>query len=122
MTEKYLTIDLHNHYHPKETAQLAVNVDGTNFQAILKQRPKFLGSRTHDIELRLKLMDAAGVDMVILNQTPWSPQGLEMCKTINNGIAKVAREHPDRFIPCCHIPLENNIEVLDEMNRGINEF
>jgi predicted TIM-barrel fold metal-dependent hydrolase len=68
------------------------------------------------------MMDEAGVDMAVLNQAAWSPQGLEMCRAINDGYAEAGKKYPDRFIPCIHIPLEAGPEVLAEVDRGVNEL
>ena len=61
MTEKWLTIDVHNHFYPKKTAQLARDVGGTNFAAKIKNQPAGFYDRTYDLEQRLQLMDEAGV-------------------------------------------------------------
>jgi predicted TIM-barrel fold metal-dependent hydrolase len=122
MNEKMFVIDLHNHFYPPETAQLARDVDGTDFASKIKNRPSGFYNKTHDLDQRLQMMDGAGVDMAVLNQAAWSPQGLEMCRAINDGYAEAGKTHPDRFIPCTHIPPEASPEVLAELDRGVNEL
>lgn len=121
MTEKYLVIDAHNHYLPKEATRLACKADGFDYVASLKRVPVGY-ENTFDIERRVRLMDEAGVDIAVLEQSSWSPQGLEMCKAMNDGYAEAVRRYPDRFIPCAHLPLEPGQEVLDEFERAYNEL
>lgn len=121
MTKKWFVVDLHNHYYPERTVQLARNVDGTDFAAKIKHRPSGY-SKTSDLEQRLEMMDEAGVDMAVLNQAAWSPQGIEMCRAINDGYAEAARKYPDRYISCAHLPLSGGRESLDELDRAVNKL
>lgn len=122
MTEKWFTVDLHNHFYPKKTAQMARNASGTSFSSRIKNQPKGFYDKTFDLEQRLQMMDEAGVDMAVLNQAAWSSQGIAMCRAINDGYAEAGGKYPDRYIPCAHIPPEGGPEALDELDRAINEL
>jgi len=119
MAEKWLVIDAHNHYIPEKAKALAGEADGMDYTASLKRMPVGYGA-TQDNELRIQIMDEAGVDMVVLEQSAWSPQGLEMCRALNDGYAEAERKYPERLIPCAHLPLEGGQAVLDELDRAIN--
>ncbi|MBW1800823.1 MAG: amidohydrolase [Deltaproteobacteria bacterium] len=121
MSEKWLVIDMHNHFYPKKTAEMVKNVAGMNMADKMKARPGFY-AKTHDLEKRVQLMDEAGVDMTVLNQAAWSPQGIEMCRAINDGYAEAGRQWPDRYIPCAHVPPEGGPDALDELDRAINDL
>jgi predicted TIM-barrel fold metal-dependent hydrolase len=121
VTEKRLIIDLHTHYHPEGTKHLARKADGTNYPAMVQSGGNVL-TMIHDLEKRFQMMDDAGMDMIVPNQAPWSPQGMDMCRAINDGYAEAGREYPDRIIPCAHLPLEGNQKVLDELDRAITEL
>jgi len=73
MAEKWLVIDAHNHYIPEKAKALTREADGMDFTASVKRLP--VGYRaTSDNERRIALMDEAGVDMVVLEQSAWSPK------------------------------------------------
>ena len=74
MTDNWLIVDVHNHYYPERTADLAGRMDGMDLVARMQSRPGFY-TKAFDLENRLKMMDEVGVDMVVLSQTPWSPRG-----------------------------------------------
>jgi len=122
MADKWLVVDLHNHFYPENTARLARDADGTDFASRVKKRPSGFYSKTYDLEQRLEMMDQAGVDMAVLNQAAWSPQGMEMCRAINDGYAEAARKHPKRYIPCAHIPPDGARESLEELERAVNDL
>ena len=52
----------------------------------------------------------------------WTPLGLEVCKAINDGFAKLARQHPGKFIPLAHVPPLEGQRAIDELERAIKEL
>jgi len=118
LTEKWFVVDAHSHLVPRKAAALAGAADGFDFKAVQKKRAHGI-KKTQDVENRLELMDEAGVDMALINTSSWSPQGLKMCRAINDGYAEVMAEHPDRFLACAHVPLEAGNNIIDELNRAV---
>jgi predicted TIM-barrel fold metal-dependent hydrolase len=121
MTGKWFVVDAHSHLVPRKAAALAGAADGFDFKAVQKKRAHGI-KKTQDIEKRLELMDEAGVDMALINTSSWSPQGLKMCRAINDGYAEVMAQYPDRFLACAHVPLETDNQIIDELNRAVNEL
>lgn len=121
MDNNWFVVDAHSHLVPKKAAELARAADGFDFKAVQKKRAHGI-KKTMDIEERLKLMDEAGVDMALINTSSWSPQGIRMCRAINDGYAEVMAQYPDRFLACAHIPLEANEDTMDELNRAVSEL
>jgi predicted TIM-barrel fold metal-dependent hydrolase len=119
MTKKWLIIDSHNHFIPREATKLACTAEGMDYHVRLKRIPARY-EKTYEIEPRLQFMDEVGVDMVVINTSSWSPQGLEMCRALNNGYAEVVYKYPERFIGCAHVPLDGRQETVDELNRAVN--
>jgi predicted TIM-barrel fold metal-dependent hydrolase len=119
MTEKVLLIDSHNHFIPEKATELACAADGMDFRDRLKKMAAGY-VKNFEIEPRLRLMDEAGVDMVVLHTAAWSPQGIGMCRALNDGYAEAVRKYPERFIGCAHVPLEGGRETVDELNRAVN--
>ena len=119
MTKKWRVIDSHNHFIPKKATDLACIADGTDYRVRLKKM--VVGyEKNYEIEPRLQFMDEAGVEMVVLNTASWSPQGIEMCRALNDGYAEAVHRYPKRFIGCAHVPLDGGGETLDELNRAVN--
>ena len=110
MAEKYLVVDVHHHHIPEGI-----------IRKMSKERPPGW-KRGTEIESRLRLMDEAGVDMAVIEHAAASLHGLDICREINDGYAKIVHDYPKKFIPCVHIPLEGRLEVLDELERVVNEW
>jgi len=123
MVEKWLVIDAHHtHFLPKEAIAEAGVSRGFDFSGLLRGDMNIPYGRIQDLEGTLRIMEDAGIDMAVLHCAPWSPQGLEICKALNDGYAKLARDYQDKFILCGHIPLEQGQDVIDEIERCINEL
>jgi len=120
--ERWIVIDIHNHLIPRKAAQLASVAEGKDYAAIVKRQAAAGLDSSLEIERRLKFMEEAGVDRVVLNSSAWSPQGLEMCRALNDGYADLQHKYPGRFIPCAHVPLEGGQGALDELDRAVHEL
>lgn len=120
MSKKWLVIDSHTHYLPEEVVAKAGVSHGFDYAALLKGDMSIPYKRIRDIEEILRIMEGAGIDMAVENQSAWSPQGLEVCKAINDGYARILRKYPGKFILCGHVPLEGGQIVVDEVDRCIN--
>ena len=121
MTDKWLVIDAHTHFLPEE-AILTAKEKGLDFSAITVEDHKIPLNKTRDIEGLLRIMGDAGVDMAVLNMSQWSSFGLEVCRAMNNSYARIERNYPGKFILCGHAPLQQGQEVVDEIERCINEL
>ena len=117
---KWLVIDAHSHFLPEEAVAQAVS-EGFDLSTI-SGKGKTALKKTEDIEETARIMEDAGVDMAVLSQAPWSQIGLQVCKALNNGYARIARNYPNKFILCGHIPLRQGQDVIDEIERCINEL
>jgi len=121
MTQRYRLIDSHNHFIPRKATDLACKADGTDYRDRLKKMPVGY-EKNFEIEPRLKFMDKAGVEKAVLHTASWSPQGIEMCRTLNDGYGAIVQRYPDRFIGCAHVPLDGSPETLNELNRAIHDL
>jgi predicted TIM-barrel fold metal-dependent hydrolase len=120
MSKKWFVVDAHNHYYPEEATKKVAFADGMDYTAGFKGVQANAYSRAMSIDLTVKLMDDAGVDMAVLEQAALSPVGIELCKAMNDGYAQAASAHPGRFIPCVHLPLDSSATTLNELDRAIN--
>jgi predicted TIM-barrel fold metal-dependent hydrolase len=80
-----------------------------------------------DVQQRLELMDAAGVEMQVLSH-PAGPYfadaavAVEGARLINNSLSALVRAHPDRFAAYAVLPLPHVDESLRELRRALDEL
>jgi predicted TIM-barrel fold metal-dependent hydrolase len=79
------------------------------------------------VALRLRTMDAAGVRMQVLSPTlaPYfvdESTGVTAVRLLNDGHARLAREHPGRFASFVSLPAPHVAASLREMRRGLDDL
>ncbi len=101
---------------------------GTDGRQFVMEKPRGYPNINHtnlesDTTARLKAMDEAKVDKAILRIAIFGEWlNLEMCKTVNDLMAKCIRKHPDRFLGLAVVPPWGDEESLDEVDRCINDL
>lgn len=90
--------------------------------------PAYVSDRLYDFfDLRIAEMDAAGVDMQVLShQSPGSQRladdvALDACRNVNNALADVIKQMPDRFAGFAMIPTNLPDAAADELSRAVEE-
>lgn len=82
-----------------------------------------------NIDARIADMDGMGVDMMLL--TPSPPNGFyraseavagEVARATNDDVAKIARDHGDRFMACGNVALQHVETSCAELSRGMQEL
>lgn len=87
-----------------------------------------LGARGTDMELRLKDMDEAGVDMQVLTQGPPAVYHLEKEVAIqaaqeqNDYLAETIAKYPGRFAGLATLPLQDTDAAVAELDRAIGHL
>lgn len=81
------------------------------------------------VERRLADMDETGVDRQLLSTVPvmfsyWAEpaRGRELARYLNEHLATVAREHPDRFAALGTVPLHDPEMAIAELERCMGEW
>ncbi|MFQ5913565.1 MAG: amidohydrolase family protein, partial [Nitrospinota bacterium] len=72
----------------------------------------------HDVAAHLQDMDEAGLDASVVHLAQWNHKGLAVCRELNDGFAELADRHPDRILPCAHVPLSGDEDTLNELDRA----
>ena len=131
---KSLRVDIHCHYLNREVAAKVTHLDPgrhepsvvyanaltreTNVKQMKDRAPKL-----SDIALRLKDMDAMGIDVQAVSPAPnqtyyWTDPGLgaELARCVNERIAEIVAQHPDRFIGLGTVPLQDADLAVSELN------
>jgi aminocarboxymuconate-semialdehyde decarboxylase len=137
---KLKVVDVHCHYlNPvvnQKTAHLnAAQYDPTvifandltnetNVKQMKDRAPKLMG-----IEVRLKDMDRMGVDIQAVAPAPYHyfyftepAYGAELAREVNEGIANVVAQHPDRFVGMGSVPLQNGELAVQELEYCVKKL
>ena len=83
----------------------------------------------HDIERRFADMDATGVDMHVLSGAPqtWlygqeAAVGVAAAAIQNDEMARLVKEHPDRFAAIATLPMQAPDKAADELRRAMTKL
>jgi len=124
MPEAYVDIFTRNTQSPSMKRDL----DGT-VVTIINDRPLLRSDPAgYAIKKKISDMDALGIDISILSPNIPGPcmlapeLALKGAKTINNFIAEVIQQYPDRFAGIASLPWQNPQEAIDEMNRAVDHL
>ncbi len=83
---------------------------GTDLQQIVLEKPQGYenlnyAENQYDIDLQLKDMDAAGIDVGILRVPCWQEWlSLEQCRQVNDKLHALLNRHPSRFRALAVVP------------------
>ena len=130
--KKNLVIDAHHHWMPEEhyrRPELYVRQDEEVIHEADRFRIRRAGIQlfspprmTARIDEQIKSMDRAGVDQAVLHVGVWLDWvDLKVARLINDKMAEVRTQHPDRIIALAHVPpLET--EGQRELRRAVLEL
>lgn len=133
-------IDLHCHYlNPVVNAKTAhldlgkydpttVFADDltreTNVRQMKTRAPKLTG-----VTERLADMDRMGVDIQAVCPAPYQffywtepDYGAELAREVNEGMARIAADHPDRFVALGSVPLQDSQLAIRELNHCVKNL
>ena len=137
---KAKVVDLHCHYlnpavnqktahlNPAQYDPTTVFADAitreTNVKQMASRAPKLTG-----VTQRLKDMDRMGVDIQAVCPAPyhffyWTEPayGAELAREVNEGIAKVVADTPERFVGMGSVPLQNAELAIAELNHCVKNL
>jgi aminocarboxymuconate-semialdehyde decarboxylase len=96
----------------------------TNVKQMKDRAPKLMG-----IDVRLKDMDRMGVDIQAVAPAPYHyfyftepAYGAELAREVNEGIANVVAQHPDRFVGMGSVPLQNAELAVQELEYCVKKL
>ncbi|MEK9661666.1 MAG: amidohydrolase family protein [Alphaproteobacteria bacterium] len=137
---KHITVDIHCHVHVPEADKMVeghmkledmpVAYYASNLTRKLNvQQNKQLMPKLTDPALRIADMDATGVDVQAISPSPfhynyWAEADLARATTrlVNDRMAELGAQHPDRFVPMCTVPLQHPKLALEELNRCHKQY
>ena len=140
------TIDIHFHVVPPRfvdcmrTGQIseAVEIDSASGADRLVLHPPpgiavepdtHLRPQVYDARLILAAMDRRKLDAAAISPPPellmyWTPPelGARIARAMNDGMAELARAHPDRFLPLATLPLQDATRAAGELDRAVTQL
>jgi aminocarboxymuconate-semialdehyde decarboxylase len=135
-----LRIDLHCHYLNTEVHGKVAHLDAAKQDPLVKFANAFTRETNvkqardrapmlTSIERRLKDMDRMGIDVQAVSPSPnqtyyWAEPdfGLELARGVNDRLAQIVADHPDRFVALGTVPLQDVGLALKELDRCIGEL
>ena len=135
-----LRIDIHCHYHNREAAAKVAHLNPAQFEPSsifanqltrdfnVKQM-QVRAAKLSTIEVRLKDMDAMGIDIQAVSPSPfqcyyWAEPGLglELSRMVNDRLAEIVAGHPGRFVGLGTVPLQNVELATAELDRCVKSL
>ncbi len=102
------------------------------FPGPLQQKYKVVKARLTDVgPERIRLMDAAGIDVQVLSHVQPGIQilpdadaelAIEICREVNNWLADVVTAHPARFAGFAMLPTQSPQAAAAELERTVREL
>jgi aminocarboxymuconate-semialdehyde decarboxylase len=130
---KSLKIDIHCHYANTEVAAQVAPLNPAQYEPSVKyanaltretnvKQMKDRAPKLTSIEVRLKDMDRMGIDIQAVSPAPqqtyyWTDPGLgaELARKVNERIAEIVAQHPDRFVGLGTVPLQDPDLAVSEL-------
>ncbi len=103
-------------------------IPGTSTRQIVIEKPKGFenlnyAETQYSPQERLRDMDEAKIDKAILRIPCWQEWlGLDICKKINDELAKHVKKYPGRFLALAVIPPWGTADCINEVERCINSL
>jgi aminocarboxymuconate-semialdehyde decarboxylase len=133
-------IDVHNHFYPdrflkqleKDGSAAGVTVERDEWgRQVIAQRGNRVVTITppmNNVEQRIEDMDQIGFDVQILTLSIPSVDifpvevGETLAKVVNDEIAQICQDHPNRFIAFATLPFLDPYRTVKELERCIDEL
>jgi len=119
-----MVIDFQHHYIPVELAKRRGLYSETG-RTMLREGglpATTMHQRLYDLDLQLRDMDEAGVDVSVLScLLGWSAP-LEECRFINDDLAALQEKYPNRFVGLAQAPVLDGKAALEELRRAIGDL
>ncbi|MDA1097254.1 MAG: amidohydrolase family protein [Chloroflexi bacterium] len=133
-----MKIDVHNHFVVPEYTKLLLGRKGFPSMEpfedgyLIHVSPMdtyVLPNGMFRLESRLEDMDATGVDLHVMSiivpagEVAHDPVlNVELAEAANEGLARIQRDHPNRFATMATLPLLDGAQSVRELDRAVNQL
>ena len=136
---KHFTVDIHCHVETPEATDLVRGVAHPPESAIVfsneasrevnRKQQENIRTAITSVEARLAHMDRTGIDIQAISTAPgqyyyWAePElGRQTSRLINENIARICGDHPDRFVGLATVPLQAPDLAVAELERAVKQL
>ena len=135
-----LSVDIHCHYmntdvaakvaplNPAQHEPMAIYSNAASREVNAKQAQE-RGPKLTDIAVRLKDMDRMGIDIQAVSPAPhqtyyWTDPGMgaELARAVNERLAEIVAQHPERFVALGTVPLQEVSLALAELEHCVRKL
>ncbi len=118
-----MVVDFQHHFVPVELAKKrGLYSEGTTYLQEGGLPATTMHAKLYDLDLQLRDMDEAGVDVSVLSCLLGWDAPLEECRFINDTLSEVQRKYPGRFVGLAQAPVLEGKEALQELDRAIRSL
>ena len=133
------TVDVHSHVLPRELIDairskprdFGMTIEGSGAAEIFMRDDRHstpLHAEFHEVEAKLESMDRKRIDISVISVTPvvffyWldADAGLAASRIMNDGIARMVAERPDRLRGMATLPMQDVDAAIAELERVVKE-
>jgi aminocarboxymuconate-semialdehyde decarboxylase len=118
-----MVIDFQHHYVPVELAKKrGLYAEETTYLKEGGLRATTMHKRLYDLDLQLREMSEAGIDVSVLScLLGWSAP-MDECRLINDDLARVQANYPDKFVGLAQAPVLEGKEAIQEIDRAVRNL
>jgi aminocarboxymuconate-semialdehyde decarboxylase len=135
-----LRVDMHCHFLNRDAAAKVAHLNPQQYEPQVKfanaltrevnvKQMQERGEKLATIEARLKDMDRMGIDIQAVSPAPqqtyyWTEPGLgvELSRMINDRLAEIVAQWPERFVALGTVPLQNVELAVIELERCVKQL
>lgn len=137
-----MKVDIHAHYVPKDSLKVTQEIgkrynikitrDEKGRELITRDEKRGFGpfrEEFHDLDLRLRIMDRAGIDIQALSAQNFfflywmmAEEGLEFAQWLNDEFASAVKKQPKRFVALATVPLQDSQRAAQELERAVKKL
>ena len=140
MRDRVKRVDVHSHVLPREMMAAIrerprdyfMHVEGRGESEVFVRDDRHstpVYAEFYDAEAKLESMDRKGIDISLISVTPvvffyWldADTGLAASRLMNDGIARMAAERPDRLRGMGTLPMQDTDAAIAELERIVSEY
>jgi aminocarboxymuconate-semialdehyde decarboxylase len=137
---RHFTVDIHCHVETPEAAALiktsdrrpienAVTFANEATRAVNRKQQETIYPELTSVARRLRHMDRNGIDIQAISTAPgqyyyWAEPELTLqtARLINENIAQICHDHPERFVGLATVPLQEPALAVRELERAVKEL
>ena len=136
---KRFTVDIHCHVETPEATDLVRGVShapesnmvfsNEATRAVNRKQQEDIRTAITSVAARLEHMDRTGIDIQAVSTSPmqyyyWAePElGRQTARLINENIARICGDHPDRFVGLATVPLQAPDLAVAELERAVKQL